>query len=86
MRFCLRAAAGAARTASVEENIVSPLPKGTIKIQIVGDNLDAPGSVIYQAGLYASDKGLVSGDWYEACAGVLLDILAACPVPDRPRG
>ena len=85
VRFCLRAAAGAARAARVEEAVVTPLPKGTAKIQILSDTTDAPGSAIDQAGLYASEKGTASSGWYEACASVLLHILADSPVPDRPR-
>ena len=84
VRYCLLAAAGAARTARVEEAVLTPLPTGTLKIQLLSDYLDAPSSVIRQAGLYASDKGIVSSVWYEACASALLDILADCPVPDRP--
>lgn len=83
-RCCLLAAACAARSASVEETIVTPLPAGTIAIQISGDNLHAPGDAIYHAGMYASDRGIVPGDWYEACASVLLSILADCLVPARP--
>lgn len=86
VRCCLRAAASAARTAMVEEKVVSPLPKGTIKLQILDDNLDAPGDAIYQAGLYASERGIIPSDWYETCASVLLAILADGPVPDRTRG
>jgi len=63
---------------------VTPLPAGTIAIQISGDNLHAPGDAIYHAGMYASDWGIVPGDWYEACASVLLSILADCLVPARP--
>ncbi len=82
-RCCLLAAACAAQAADVEETIVTPLPQGTIKIQIVGDNLRAPGKAISQAGLYAAERGIVPSIWYETCASVLLDILADCPVPDR---
>lgn len=85
-RSGLLAAASAARTASVEENVVNPLPKGQIAIQMTGDSLDAPGKAILQAGLHASERGIDPSVWYEACASVLLDILAECPVPDRPSG
>lgn len=84
-RYCLRAAACAARAASVEASVTTPLPAGTIKLQIpVTDLLNAPGNAVTQAGLYASEKGIVPGVWYEACASAALNILADCPVPDRP--
>lgn len=83
-RCCLLAAACAARSAYVEQTIVTPLPAGTTAIQISGDNLHAPGGALRHAGMYASDRGIVPTDWYEACASVLLYILADCPVPDRP--
>ncbi len=83
-RYCLLAAACAARSAYVEEKIVTPLPAGTIAIQISGNNLQAPGDAINHAGMYASDRGIVPSHWYEACASMLLDSLADCPVPDRP--
>lgn len=86
VRYCLLAAAGAARTARVEEAVLTPLPAGTIKLQLLSDSVDAPDKAIRYAGLYASDKGIVSSVWYEACAGVLLDILADCPVLERQSG
>lgn len=86
VRYCLLAAADAARTACVEEAVLTPLPARTSKLQILSDRLGAPGKVIRQAGLYASDKGIASSAWYEACACALLDILRDCPVPARPSG
>lgn len=86
VRYCLLAAAGAARTALVEEAVLTPLPARTTKIQILSDTLDAPDKAIRYAGLYASDKGIVSSAWYEACASALLDILADCPVPKQKSG
>ncbi len=83
VRFCLRAAAHAARGAGVEEDVTAPLPAGTIAIQLSDENLNAPGYAIDQAGLYASHRGIALGVWYEACASVLLDILANCPVPEQ---
>ena len=80
----LPAAACAARAAAVEASIESPLPVGTLAIQISGDNLRAAGTAIQQAGLYASYRSIAPGVWYAACAGVLLDILANCPVPEQP--
>lgn len=83
-RCCLLAAACAARSADVEETVVMPLPARTIAIQLSSDNLHAPGDAIRHAGIYASDQGIISSDWYEACASVLLSVLADCPVPDGP--
>ena len=79
VRFCLLAAAGAARSARVEESVMTPLPAGTAARQLLSDYTDAPGSAVSQAGQYAAERGIAPKVWYEACAGVLLDILADCP-------
>lgn len=83
-RYCLLAAASAAQSADVEETVVMPLPAGTIAIQLSSSNLHAPGNAIRHAGMYAANRGTIPSDWYEACANVLLYILADCPVPDGP--
>ena len=86
VRFCLRAVAHAARAADVEEALLPPLPAGMIKRQLSADSMNAPGYAIDQVALYASDKGIAPSVWYEACAGVLLDILANCPIPEGTSG